>query len=240
MRPFLPLLLSAALLALPVAHAGTPLPDAPHIIVTGTGEVSAKPDSARVAFQFRSNDARPLPAKQRVDEAVNRLLAGMPAFGVGSDDVRASDLEAGEDVDYDDDGERIMRGYYASREVTATLRDLERLNAFLDDGLAAGAVAISSVEFESSRADALRQQAKAEAVEDAKREAGEMARAFGAKRGALYSVNSVTSRFADGYGTTELDSIVVSGSRIDAQPGRYIQPTVEYRASVSAVFELQR
>ena len=240
MRLFLPVLLSVVPLGLPAAHAGTPLPDMPHIVVTGKGEVSVKPDSARVTFEFRSVDARPLPAKQRVDGAVNRLLAGLPAFGVGSQDVRASDLDAGEDVDYDDDGKRISRGYYASREVTATLHDLDRLNAFLDDGLSAGAVAISAVEFESSRADELRKQAKAEAVEDAKHEGGEMARAFGATLGPIYSIDSVTSRFSDGYGASTLDRITVSGARVDAQPGRYIQPTVEYSASVSAAFELQR
>ncbi|GAB3338472.1 SIMPL domain-containing protein [Marilutibacter aestuarii] len=223
----------------PPAHAGTPLPDAPHIVASGQGEVEAKPDQVRVTFQFNSLQPAPLAAKQRVDAGVARLLAALPGFGIGDADVTASDLDAAEDVDYDDDGRRISRGYLARREVTATLHDLDRFNALLDGGLAAGAVAISQVEFESSQAPELRQQAKAKAVEDARREASEVARSFGATLGPVYSVDSVNARFSAGYGAQSLDRIIVTGSRGQA-PGRYLQPRVSYAASVTAVFELER
>lgn len=232
------ILLPVLCLSLAAARAGTPLPDAPHIVVSGSGEVSVKPDAVTVTFEFRRLADAPLPAKQRVDAAVNRLLEGLPGFEVDEEDVVASSLDTGEEVDYDDDGNSVRKGYYARREVTATLRDLERFNAFLDSGLEAGATSISSVAFESSRADALRQEAKSKAVEDARREAGEMARSFGTTLGPVYSIDSVGSRVMDGYGGTSLDRIEVSGSRLD--PGRYVQPTVEYSASVRAVFELQR
>jgi uncharacterized protein YggE len=75
-------------------------------------------------------------------------------------------------------------------------------------------------------------------VAEAKAKAADMAKAFGAGIGPVYSIDSVGSRLASGYGATTLDSIVVTGSR--AAGGRYLQPTVEYAASVSAVFELLR
>ncbi|MBB1059933.1 SIMPL domain-containing protein [Marilutibacter spongiae] len=225
--------------ALPPAHAGTPLPDGPHIVASGTGEVDAKPDRVRVTFRFSARQPAPLAAKQQVDAGVARLLATLPGFGIGDADVTASDLDAAEDVDYDDEGRRISHGYLARREVTATLHDLDRFNALLDGGLAAGATAISQVEFESSQAPALRQQAKVKAVEDARREASEVARSFGATLGPVYSVDSANARFSAGYGARSLDRITVTGSRLPA-PGRYLQPRVSYAASVTAVFELER
>lgn len=226
------------LLACTAVFAGTPLPDAPHIVVSGQGEVSAKPDTARVQFDFQSRAPQPLPAKQAVDAAVNRLLDGLDAYDVADDDITASSLDASEDVDYGDDGERTSNGFVASRSVTVLLKDIDRLNDFLDSGLAAGAHGIGSVEFESSRKDALRDEARKQAVADAHAKAAEMAAAFSVRLGPVYSIGSINSRYGNQYGATTLDRIEVTGSRIGS--GRYVQPKVEYTETVNAVFELQR
>lgn len=231
-------LIALLLFACGTAFAGTPLPDAPHIVVSGQGEVSAKPDAARVQFDFESRAPQPLPAKQAVDAAVNRLLGGLDAYGVADDDITASSLDASEDVDYGDDGERTSNGFVASRSVTVLLKDIDRLNDFLDSGLAAGAHGIGSVGFESSRKDALREEARKEAVADARAKAAEMAAAFGARLGPVYSIGSINSLYQNQYGAITLDRIEVTGSRIGS--GRYVQPKVEYTETVNAVFALQR
>ena len=231
-------LIALLLFACGTAFAGTPLPDAPHIAASGKGEVSAKPDAARVQFDFQSRAPQPLPAKQAVDAAVNRLLDGLDAYGVVDDDITASSLDASEDVDYDADGKHTSNGFVASRSVTVLLKDIDRLNDFLDSGLAAGARGIGSVDFESSREDALREEARKEAVADARAKAAEMAAAFGVRLGPVYSIGSINSRYRDQYGATTLDRIEVTGSRIGS--GRYLQPEVEYTETVNAVFELQR
>lgn len=232
--------LSGALLALLacVVHAGTPLPDAPHIVVSGEGKVSVKPDSARIRFDFVQRASRPLPAKQSVDAAVNNLLGMLDAYGVDDNDVTASSLNASEDVSYTDDGTRVSNGFVAERNVTVVMRQIDRLNEVLDSGLGSGADEIGNVAFESTQADSLRKDAKRKAVDSAKLKASEMAAAFGTNLGPVYSIDSVNSRFSSGYGSTTLDRIEVTGTRI--QRGRYLQPTVEYAESVNAVFELRR
>ncbi len=232
------LIASLLLLACPVAFAGTPLPDAPHVVASGQGKVSTKPDTARVQFEFEQRAPRPLPAKHAVDTAVNRLLDGLDAYGVADEDITASSLDASEDVDYGNDGTRTSNGFIASRSVTVLLKDVDRLNEFLDAGLAAGAHGIGSVAFESSSQDSLRAQARQQAVADARAKAAEMAAAFGARLGPVYSIGSINSRYASQYGATTLDRVEVTGSRM--QRGRYVQPEVEYTETVSAVFELQR
>jgi uncharacterized protein YggE len=179
-----------------------------------------------------------LPAKQGVDAAVNRLLDSLDTYSVADDDITASSLDASEDVDYDDEGKRTSNGFVASRSVTVLLKDVDRLNAFLDNGLASGAHGIGSVAFESSREDALREEARKEAVADARAKAMEMANAFGTRLGPVYSIGSINSRFENQYGATTLDRVEVTGSRI--QRGRYVQPEVEYTETVNAVFELLR
>ncbi len=229
-------LMSLVLAASP-AMAGTPLPDAPHIVVTGQASVSTAPDSVRMTFNFDANAARPQAAKQTVDAEVERLLARLAEFGIDEQDVQAGSLSTSEDVEYDDNGRRVHNGYDASRSVTVLLRGTDRLNALIDSGLAAGAKGVPSLSFESTQAEALRAEAKRKAADDARRRAARAAESFGASLGAIYSIDSVRSTVADGYGRT-LDAVTVTGSA--GAPARYLQPKIDYTESVQAVFELKR
>lgn len=220
----------------PPAFAGTPLPDAPHIVVSGEGKVTARPDSARLSFEFESRAAQPLPAKKAVDQGVNRLLEALSRFGVAGEDIEAGSLRASEDVDYTDSGRRVSNGYEASRTVTVLLKQIDRLNDLIDTGLASGATSFNNLQFESTHAGQLRSEAKRKAIQDARTQAGETAEALGAGLGPIYSVDNVGAQNSFGYNAETLDKVTVTGSA----SGRYVQPTVEYRASVRAVFELKR
>lgn len=221
-----------------VAMAGTPLPDGPHIVVAGEGKVTVTPDSARIRLRFEQRAEQPLPAKQVVDRQVNALLAGSGRFGVAESDIQASDLSLSEDVVHDKNDRRISNGYVAARNVSVVLKDPDRLNEFLDFCLSVGASDISQISFESSRAAELRVEAKRKAVASARKKGEEMATAFGTRLGQVYSIDSVQSRQAHGWGVAAPDVVTVSGNRIET--GRYLQPTVDYSESVHAVFELVR
>ncbi len=232
--------MSAALLALcsATAFAGTPLPDAPHVVVQGEGLASAEPDSATITMVARHRSADAGEAKRVVDGAVNALLRIAPDFDVDPDDITASDLALREEVEYDDDDRRLPAAHIASRELKVRLDDLDRLGAWMDAALAAGFSNVSDISFKSNREPQLRKEARAKAVADAREKASGLATAFGGRLGPVYSINSVNSAQAHGYGNTTLDRIVVTGSRIDS--GQYLQPRIDFTERVSAVFEISR
>lgn len=231
---------SIALLSLSsvAAFAGTPLPEAPHVVVHGEGKVSVAPDTVIVTMvaTHRSTDAAE--AKRVVDRAVNALLDIAPRFDVKPDNVSASDLALHEDVDYDEDDRRLPVAHVATREVKVQLDDLERLGPWTDAALAAGFSSISDIRFESTREATLREDARARAVADAKEKAAGLASAFGGRLGPVYSINSLDSMLSHGYGNTSLNRIVVTGSRVDT--GRYLEPKIDVTERVSAVFEIVR
>lgn len=229
--------LTLGLLALP-SMAGTPLPDGPHVVATGSGKVMVAPDMAEITVSSEVNDASAARAKQKVDAAVNAFLLALRQQGVTEEDIKASDLSINEDVDTNDDGRRISNGYDASRTVTFKLRDLARLNAVLDAALEAGMNRFRGTRFVSSREDVLRAKARVDAAQDAKERASEIASGFNARLGAIYSINSANSSLSSHYryDTNSLDSVTVTGSR--AHPGRYLQPEIEFNESVTAVFSL--
>lgn len=235
MRKFLlALLLTAAAPAL----AGTPLPDAPHVVVYGEGNASADPDTVLVAVSVRRRNPDPAPAKREVDRSVEALLEALPGFGITSNDVTASDLQLRESIDYDDENRPLAPVYVASRQVKVKLRDLDRLSELVDTALRSGFNNVDETTFASSREAALRNEARALAVAEAREKASGLAVAFGTALGPVYSIDSVAAMRGQGYGNTQLDSIVVTGSRLDG--GQYLQPTVDYSERVAVVFELER
>ena len=221
-----------------VALAGTPLPDAPHVVVQGEGLVSVAPDSATVSMVARHRSADAGEAKRVVDRAVAALLKVAPDYDVAADDITASDLALRETEDYDDNDRLPPTTHIASREVKVRIDDLERLGAWMDAALAAGFTDVSDVSFKSSQEGRLREDARAQAVADAREKAGGLAVAFGGRLGPVYSINSLNSMQADGYGNTTLDRIQVTGTRMDS--GRYLQPRIDFTERVSAVFEIVR
>jgi uncharacterized protein YggE len=231
-------LLAALLLSAPV-FAGTPYPDAPHVVANGEGEVVVAPDMATVTLTAQYKNASPAAAKQAVDRSINAVLKLAPRFGLAPTDITASDLSLEKRWRTDDSDRRIDEGYAASREIKLKLRDLGKLNALVDAALAAGMNQIDGVDFESSHEDELRLQARAKAAVDARAKATELAKGFDAMLGPVYSINSVNSNVAQSYGNAAtLDRIQVTGSRTDA--GQYLQPTVTYSERVAVVFELKR
>lgn len=220
------------------ARAGTPLPDAPHVVANGEGRVSAKPDSAQVSLSVSARDADAAVVKRRVDDAVNGFLAALKQRSISTDDVSASALAINEDVEYED-GKRISRGFRGQRSVQVRIRDIASINAIINEGLAAGMNGVDSVSFKSLREDALRQQAREAAATQSRERASALAAAYGARLGRVYSINSVNSNIMNRYGAS-LDRVVVTGSRAPAPaaPGQYIEPSIEFNEGVDVVFEI--
>lgn len=239
--PIAPLVaVCAMLMAMPfqTVLAGTPLPDAPHVVANGEGRISAKPDSARVSLSVTARDADAAVVKRRVDDAVNGYLAALKRRPISADDVSASALAINEEFEYED-GKRTSRGFRGERSVEVRVRDIATINAIVNEGLAAGMNEVDSISFKSLREDALRQQAREAAATQSRERASALAAAYGAKLGRVYSINSVGSNIMNRYGAS-LDTVVVSGSRVPAPvaPGQYIEPSIEFNERVDVVFEI--
>jgi len=218
------------------AWAGTPLPDGPHIVVTGNGKVTVAPDQVRVSAQFVSRDPQPLTAKRSVDEAVNRYLAVLSRFAIAKGDVEAGNLSTSEQMSFHE-GKRISNGYMAQRDVSVLLKDVTQLNQLMDAGLASGASNVWPSKFESAREDALLIEAKTRAAEDARSKAEQVARSFGAHLGPVYSIDSLQM-----HSSVSFDNYAPPPAAPDvgASVAVYLQPTIDYSQFVQVVFELKR
>ncbi|MBG9991484.1 SIMPL domain-containing protein [Pseudoalteromonas sp. NZS37] len=227
-----------------ITFANSSLPANRHIAVQGTAEVLAKPDMAKISFEVISFKDKSLDAKRDVDDRVNLLLKGLSKYGVKETDVSATSL-----LTYNDDdkfnvesGTMINAGYVATRTLKVTLRNIEKLNDFIDFALSVKINELTNIELMSSKAAQLKAEATQGAINNAIVKGGKLAKAFGAELGKIYSINSNSNRSSYGYGVDDFERIVVSGSKVIRNPfeqGRYLQETITFKSSINVVFDLE-
>lgn len=152
-----------------------PLPDQPHIVVVGEGEIERIPDIVEISVQVSQTANSFAEAKQLVDHTIGRIIIAGRDNGVPSDEINASKINAVPQFDWKD-GERIYKGEQVNRTVSIKLRDAVRYNALVDALLAAGITRLNSVQLEFSDKKALEADAMELALEDAAEQAKTIAK----------------------------------------------------------------
>jgi uncharacterized protein len=163
------------------------------LVVNGTGEASARPDlaviSAGVVVQAETASA----ALAENTRAMNAVLEQLRGSGLPAEDVQTSQFSV---TPLFDDRRpdpqtpvppRIV-GYQVSNQVTARVRDLDRLGAILDALVTAGANSITGPWFEIADPEQLQGQARDVAVADAIARAGRYAAAASVRLGEVISI----------------------------------------------------
>jgi uncharacterized protein YggE len=223
--------------------ANSNLPDNRHISVTGTAKMMAKPDIALVHLSVESIKKTSIDAKQDVDQRVNNLLDGLKKFNIDEKDVSASNISTEAKYSYARNDLQKLEGYVARRTLKVTLNNINNLNAFMDYALSVNVNEIRNIELKSSNELALKDEAIALAVKNAKEKGHSLANAFDAKLGKIYSINANSHASRHRYGAnSDIERIEVSGSRMSnslAKPGKYLQENIVFSSSVSVVFDLE-
>lgn len=223
------------------SYSNSSLPNNRHISVVGTAQLKAKPDLAVIHLEVESFKTTSAEAKKDVDNRVNDFLDGLPKFNIDEENVSASNISTQPNYSYSNNDKRELDGYTANRNIKVTLKDLKDLNAFMDFALSVQIDEISNIELKSSKSDELKAEVNALAVRSAKDKGSSLARAFNAKLGKIYSINSTSNSMRHRFGAnSDIERIEVTGSRLNKplSPGKYLQENIVFSASISVVFDL--
>jgi len=191
---FVPFAVVAALAAPLAAQAPVPTPPPPPQIVTnGEGEAQVTPDRARVhiAVETRGKTAAEAAAENaRIQTAV---IARLRALGIAAERITTVGFnvqpEYNRSRDPDVSQPRVI-GYVARNTVRADVWRMDQVGPVIDASLAAGANSVGGLDMYSSREDAVRREALANAVNAARADAEAMAAAAGGRLGPLLELTS--------------------------------------------------
>ena len=185
---FLSLLLCAALLSFP---AITLAEDARReIIVSGEGRVSAEPDMAVLTLGVTREAKTAKDAMDQTSAAVSEVLTTLTDAGIEARDMQTSSLSLSPRWDHSDrDKPPSVVGYVASNTLSIRVRDLGGLGAVLDGVIGSGANQMNGLSFTLSDPRPIEDQARINAVQDAKAKAMLLAEAAGVSLGPVLTIS---------------------------------------------------
>jgi len=179
---------AATLLAAPArAQSQADFPSA--ISVTGEATVSVPPDLAQVDAGVTSDAKTAREASDANSAAMGKVLLALKSAGIEQKDYQTSRLSLQPEYAPNRQGPSPVVGYRASNRVTIRVRDVTKVANVIDTLVGAGANDIGGVNFMVSQASKLLDDARTQAVADARRKAEIYAKAAGATLGAPLSIS---------------------------------------------------
>jgi uncharacterized protein YggE len=174
--------LAATLLAAPAMAEVAP----PSISVSGEGSVSAAPDLAVIDGGVTTEARTAREASDTNNAAMGKVLLALKTAGIEDRDVQTSRLSLQPQYSQAPNrpGSNTVTGYRASNRVTLRLREVAKVASTIDTLVASGANDIGGINFEVAQASKLLDDARSEAVADARRKAEIYAKAAGVTLGA--------------------------------------------------------
>ena len=178
-------IIAGTLLAAPALAQLTP-PAA--ISVIGEATVSVAPDLALIDGGVTSEAKTAREASDANNTAMGKVLLALKGAGIDEKDVQTSRLSLQPQSAPNRTGPSAIVSYRASNRVTVRLRDVAKVASVIDTLVAAGANDIGGINFMVSQASKHLDEAREQAVADARRKAEIYARAAGVTLGAPLSI----------------------------------------------------
>jgi hypothetical protein len=208
------------------------------IAATGVGRAFGEPDVAIVTVGV--NVQRPTVEEARNDaaEAQEAVIASLGDNGIADEDIQTVGYSVYPQYDYTRNTQGEIIGYVVSNTVTAKIRDLDTTGQVLDGATAAGGndAIVQGVSFTIDDPTELQEEARREAVDQARAQAEQLADAAGVQLGDLLSISESGGYFpAPRTGGAAFDSAAQVPVETPIEPGQ-----VEVNISVNLQFAIER
>jgi uncharacterized protein len=160
------------------------------ISVTGEAQVSVPPDMAQIDGGVTSEGKTAREASEANNAAMGKVLLALKGSGIDEKDYQTSRLSL-QPVNSSNrpGGLPAITGYRASNRVTIRLRDVTKVANVIDTLVGAGANDIGGINFTVSQASKLLDEARENAIADARRKAEIYAKSAGVTLGAPLSIS---------------------------------------------------
>ena len=178
----------------PITGTDTGTPPEHTISVTGTGKVVVSPDIADVRIGVSVTQTTVKAARAAAADAMTKVIAALKKLGIADADIQTTTLSLQANYIYPNSGQAPrLSGYTLSNSVAVTVRDLDKIGDAIDDSLAAGANSLDGVTFRVDDPAAAQEQARKDAMTQAKSKAETLATAAGVRIQGVASISETSA-----------------------------------------------
>jgi len=207
------------------------------IQVIGEGKVQIEPDEVVLRFGIETANKNLRAAKDENVIRTKRLLQSLKKHKIPDKKIKTSRIQINPRYRYDR-GKRNFQEYSVRKDWTVTLTDLSKYGKVLNTVLEAGVEYVSGGQFQSSKSEDLKKQARKKAVYNAKKKAQEMAGYLGKSIGEPVYIEEIHSQ-------TPIYRPYAAAAALEARSPGSVQEDVlspgeiTVKASVKVHFELK-
>ena len=239
MRHFAPIAIVATLfLATPALAQNFPGTGA--ISMTGTGEVSGKPDMAIISSGVVTQGKTARDALNANTQAMNRIFEVLQSADIEMRDIQTSSFSVTPQYVYSDrrDENGYQRppqisGYQVANTLTVQVRDLDNLGTLLDSVVSVGSNQINSISVAVSDTAPLLDDARRAAMADAIAKAQLYTEAAGVNLGKILSISETGAFFAPPPNMELMARMEMSSSPVPVAAGE-----LSFSKQITVVWEL--
>lgn len=211
-----------------------PSPNSPAgagISVLGSGIVLATPNTAHITIGVEVNDASLANAQAEAARRMDAVVARLKADGIADDNIRTTSYNV--NPQYDQNG--ALRSYQVQNLVDVKTTNVTGLGPLIDDAVNAGATRVYGIRFEASNMDELKNQARDQAMQNARAKAEQLARNGGVSLG-----RPITIEESDAGTTPVAARAPAPAAAFSAAPPTPIQPgELSVQTQVRVVYAIQ-
>ncbi len=155
----------------------------------GQGSASAVPDEVTISFGVTKTSGTVSDAQSQTNNAIENILSNLKKLGVSDKDLKTTNYSVNPDYNYN--GRQKISGYTVTQNIDLKLKDIKNTNEAIDTITANGANLVGQIQFgfSESAKSKLEDQARKEAVGNAKQRAESLAKTVGIKLGKIINVS---------------------------------------------------
>ena len=204
------------------------------ITINGEGKISSEPTLAQVSLGLYSEGASVPVIQDQNSRKVNAIIDALINMGIAKADIQTNNYSIQPKYTYTE-GKTNIDGYTVSQSLTVKVRDLSKVGDVISKAGELGSNQVNGVTFTIDDPSSIQQQARAKAIDDARKKAEELAKAMGV------SIIKVVT-FSESSGNTNPPPIFYARDAVPAaasvspeiQPGQ-----LDVTANVSVTFEVR-
>lgn len=223
-------------------------PGNPRLInVSGESVVYVVPDEAVISFGIETFNEDLDKAKAANDQAGGRLVAAIKQLGIEPRQIQTDMLAIS--VEYrENHAWEGVRGYFARRSYTITVKEMKLFESLIDTGLKNGANQLQGIEFRTTELRKFRDQARVSAMKAAKEKAVALAGVLDCAVGKPRTINEGSVSYYGGYASRwggmqyqqmSQNSVQFAPGGGGEQPDDLPLGQIGVRAQVSVTFDLE-
>jgi uncharacterized protein len=157
--------------------------------VTGTGMITLTPDIAYIYIGVHTEDASASVAVKNNSTKTQAVIDAIKSFGVAEKDIQTTNFSVYPNQKYDNQGNPTELVYSVDNTVYVTMHDLTKIGDLLDKTTQAGANTVNGITFDIENKEEALSRARTLAIENAKKQADEVAKAANVTLGDVLTIS---------------------------------------------------